>query len=152
MPTNQVLLNAIKDLETRVKNDIKQLEEALTFKIRQTSTDAAEAKASATANAIAIQELRNEMKEVKRECCDLRRENEELKLQTNNIETYSRKNNIIFHGITDDKAESNAQCADAVRTFMKTVLKMDEHLVRNIRFAKCHRLKAINITRHVLLL
>ena len=43
-------------------------------------------------------------------------------------------------------------CADAVRTFMKTVLKMDENLVRNFRFAKCHRLKAqkYNTTRPII--
>ena len=56
----------------------------------------------------------------------LKFENRTLKEQGNNIETYSRKNNIIIRGLRETENESNDQCEHMVRLFLVNNLKIKE--------------------------
>ena len=112
-----VINGAITELTLCLKEDIKQIEDSFKLKLNEATISAAEAKASSTMNTIAIQEIRSEMNILKKECLVLKRENEELKKQSNDMETYSRKNNIIFNGIPEVLVETNELCESAVRAF-----------------------------------
>ena len=52
----------------------------------------------------------SEVRDLRAECQSLRAENIELKSQTNNLETYSRRNNLIFYGIPEKNGETEANC------------------------------------------
>ena len=125
--------NSIQELKVCLKDDIKHIENVLMSSIREISTSVRETKSLAETNAAAIQELRCELNVLK---C----ENAELRTQCNNVESYSRRDNIIFHGITYTDKESNEQCALAIRDFMKSSLRLDNDVVNAIRFVPCHRL------------
>ena len=64
-----------------------------------------------------------------------------LKHQVNSVETYSRKNNIVFYGITEDQHGTNDQCLAAVRNFMIKNLSIPLDKANNIAVIRCHRLK-----------
>ena len=62
------------------------------------------------------------------------------------METYSRKNNIIFNGIPEVLGETNELCESAVRAFLRNTLKIDGAVVDGIQFILCHRLRAQRYT------
>ena len=68
------------------------------MKLNEATISAAEAKASSTMDTIAIQEIWSEMNILKKECLVLKRENEEFKKQSNDMETYSRKITLFSMG------------------------------------------------------
>ena len=135
--------NTLTDLKLNVcrKNDILQMENRVLSTISEVSNTVSTVKSMAMENSSAIQELRSEMMDLKRECADLKNENSILKKQCNNIETYTRKDNIIFHGIQETDQETNEQCVGAVRAFMRNTLNINCDVVDNIRFVRCHRMK-----------
>ena len=141
-----VINGAITELKLCLKEDIKQIEDSFKLKLNEATISAAEAKALSTMNTIAIQEIWSEMNILKKECLVLKRENEELKKQSNDMETYSRKNNIIFNGIPEVLGETNALCESAVRAFLRNTLKIDGAVVDGIQFILCHRLRAQRYT------
>ena len=63
-----------------------------------------------------------------------------IKTQTNNIETYSRRDNLIFHGITEPTNESGISCAKSVRKFMVDNLQISENAAAAVQFVRCHRI------------
>ena len=54
--------------------------------------------------------VQEEVHVLKTEYRKLRDENVILKNQTNNIESYSRRDNLIIYGVTEPKNESPSQC------------------------------------------
>ena len=109
-------------------------------KVDEATEIAISAKAIAEANTIAIAELKNEikdelkaefeaeiielrteLKDVKQKYQYLDRENEDRKRHTNNIEMYSRRDNIVFYGIHEEAQECTSACA---RKFMVDILKI----------------------------
>ena len=59
--------------------------------------------------------VRDEVQELRTECWKLREENVSLRSQANNIESYSRRDNLIIFGISEAKPESITQCQNFVR-------------------------------------
>ena len=80
-------------------------------------------------------------KELKQKNVKLERECDALKHQVNSVETYSRKNNIVFYGITEDQHETNDQCLAAVRNFMIKNLSIPLDKANTIVVMRCHCLK-----------
>ena len=81
--------------------------------------------------------LKNDSKQIKSECVA-------IKTQTNNIETYSRRDNLLFHGIDQPANESNFCCAKAVRKFMVEQLQFNDGDASAVQFVRCHRLPENN--------
>lgn len=129
-----------------VKTETDLLSELLSQQIKEVKAEAASAKAIA-------EKCRSEVAELKTICLDLKQQNIELKEQNNNLETYSRKNNIIIRGLHEPKDESNEQCETSVKLFLKNKLKIDSAKVESIKFNRCHRLKPRNkkATRDVII-
>lgn len=132
----------IKEAISDVNKNIGTLEESLCVKVKAATTAAAEAKKIANANTVAIRELRCEINNIKKECVSLKEENKSLKAHCNNIESYSRRDNLVFYGIKEVAHESNEQCIALLRDFMKTRLQIDEERVNSIKFVRCHRLNS----------
>lgn len=116
------------------------LESSLIAKVNKATIDAGNALTKAEENATSINELRTQMNELSNECKTLRHENYELKRQCDSVESYTRRDNLIFYGIKENNDESSTACELAVRDFMKTSLGITH--VDDIRFVRCHRLKA----------
>ena len=76
-----------------------------------------------------------EVRELRAKCQKLRAENIELKSQTNNLETYSRRDNLKIYGIP----EHNGETASVRDLFVKK-LQLTVHEVNDIAFVRCHRL------------
>ena len=63
------------------------------------------------------------------------------------METYSRRDNIIIHGIKEPAGETSVLCEKAVRQFFVDQLKFSAIDAAAIRFARCHRLHDRRTTR-----
>ena len=77
--------------------------------------------------------IKSDNKNIKSECVA-------IKHQTNNMETYSRRDNLVFHGISQPVNESSISCAKAVRKFMVDQLQFNEEDASAVQFVRCHRL------------
>ena len=119
------LKNAFIDLKTSVNSDVKDL----AININKATEIAVAAKSIAESNTTSIIELRtilkaelkeelgdeifelkSEINEMKSELCsvkikfrNLERDFDDVKSQTNNIETYFRKDNIVYYGIAENR-------------------------------------------------
>ena len=71
---------------------------------------------------------------------DVKSEYTTIKTQTNNMETYSRRDNLIFHGIVEPTNESKVSCAKSVRKFMVDKLQLSENAAAGVEFVRCHRI------------
>ena len=69
-------------------------------------------------------------------CETLKTENINLKQNVNQLDNYSRRNNLVI-GIEE---KDNEQCEKLVRTFFKDKLKLDSNSVNQMRIVGCHRL------------
>ena len=67
-----------------------------------------------------------------------------IKCQTNSMETYSRRDNLLFHGIRQPINESNFSCAKSVRKFLVNQLQMTEEEASSVQFVRCHKLNEHN--------
>ena len=56
------------------------------------------------------------------------------------METYSRRDNLVLHGISLPVNESSISCAKAVRKFMVDQLQFNEVDASAVQFVRCHRL------------
>ena len=148
------LQSAFLNLQTSVHSDV----DSLISKVNEANETAILAKSTAEANTRAIDELKSdlklemdelkktvtsqqcEIKELKFTCHQHQNEIDDLKSQTNSIETYSRKDNIVFYGISEKNNESESQCATSVRQFMMNTLKIPQDRVNKMAFVRCHRL------------
>ena len=73
-------------------------------------------------------------------CEQLVTENKSLKNQTNNLENYSRRNNIVIRGIPERNQETKPDCEDKARKFLVKELKLEEEKVKNMKFVRVHRM------------
>ena len=89
--------------------------------------------------------VRDEVQELKTECRKLREENVSLRSQANNIESYSRRDNLIIYGIPEAKPESTAHCKNSVRRLFVNHMNFTNQESTGIDFIRCHRL---HTTRH----
>ena len=158
------LQSAYLNLQTSVHSDV----DSLISKVNEANETAILAKSTAEANTRAIDELKSdlkleidelkktvtsqqcEIKELKFTCHQHQNEIDDLKSQTNSIETYSRKDNIVFYGISEKNNESEFLCATSVRQFMMNTLKIPQDRVNKMTFVRCHRLSQRSKNRPII--
>ena len=63
---------------------------------------------------------------------------ESLQQQSDDQEIYSRKNNLIFEGISESKNETDEQSEHEIRAFLKNILNIVDNVVTNMKFFACH--------------
>ena len=135
---------SINTMNTNISQRFDDLEKKLRDDIVIAATTAEKAYTMATANKSALEELQAEMQDLKLWCSELKSENSSLKKQANDIELYSRRDNILFYGIKEHNNESSTLCEKAVRTFLVEKLFLSEEQSRSIPFVRCHRLHQNN--------
>ena len=158
------LQSAFLNLQTSGHSDV----DSLIPKVNEANETAILAKSTAEANTRAIDELKSdlklemdelkktvtsqqyEIKELKFTCHQHQNEIADLKSQTNSIETYSRKDNIVFYGISEKNNESESQCATSVRQFMMNTLKIPQDRVNKMTFVRYHRLSQRSKNRPII--
>ena len=79
-----------------------------------------------------IESLMTDNKEFKSECVA-------IKTQTNNMETYSRRDNLLLHGVNQPENECGLLCANAVRIFMIDQLQFSDDAATAVQFVRCHK-------------
>ena len=150
----QIFADKFDNLETTLRNDI----------VAVTKT-ADSAMAQSNDNKSAIEQLQQEFADLKRDhqmeidtlkqshmkqqletetlkidYRDVKTEYTTIKTQTNNMETYSRRDNLIFHGIVEPTNESSVSCTKSVRKFMVDKLQLSENAAAGVQFVRCHRI------------
>ena len=64
-------------------------------------------------------------------------ENSKLKQKLNNLENYSRRDNLVIRGIAETKDEV---CETVIKNFCRDKLKLDSEFIDSVRIVRCHRL------------
>lgn len=131
-------------IDHSINTQFVALNKTLRDKVKATNKIAVKAQSAAEANATAIAQIRDELSETRQELKLLKLENDKLRDQANKLETYSRRDNILFYGIQMLDNETSGQCDGAVRSFMKDRLKMSADVVNDIVLVRCHRLHQSN--------
>ena len=157
------LASAINDMNHNISKMGMQFDEfenkitSITGDIKVAKDMAEAARAQSTANTNDITALHSEIMELKQEynmfdemqnevgalklgCRKLRCENSTLKSQANSLETYSRRDNLIVHGIPESDKESATQCEKSVKQFFVNHLNLTDQESTDIKFIRCHRL------------
>lgn len=134
------LAEMISDMRKQMDSRFDQLESKLERDVSQATQIANDAINLATTNKSDIEQLRTDVNMLQTLCKSLVKENQELKEQTNGLETYSRRNNLIIHGIPEDIGESQESLYKAVRSFFCAKLGINQDVVNNMKFIRCHRL------------
>ena len=70
----------------------------------------------------------------------LRHENVRLQTQQDAQESYSRRDNLLIRGITDDGQDDDKSCMRLVRDFFVQKLKLSNDKAESIVFVRCHRI------------
>ena len=72
---------------------------------------------------------------------ELRQENGEMRKQLDNLESQSRRNNMIIRGVDEpDHRETWEQCESTVRDKLSSTLGMGKDRIKNIPIERAHRL------------
>ena len=84
--------------------------------------------------------IRDENKYLRFTCEQLTSKNKLLTQHTNNLENYSRRNNLLIRGLPVVPQETDDMCEQTTRNFLKKQLKLTDASVDNMQFVGCHRL------------
>lgn len=87
-----------------------------------------------------IHTLQKQMSKLQRDNGVLKEENKSLKQKCEKIELYSRRDNLVIHGVADNPNETNEQCISAAKGFMKNQLGISQNVINDIKFVRCHRM------------
>lgn len=87
-------------------------------------------------------EVMSEINYLKYTCDKLTSENIKLKDNTDKLENYGRRDNIVFMGIPEGNNETKTEVERKTRYFLQNHLKLEQNVVDNIRFVRVHRLGA----------
>ena len=120
--------NAMKELRA----DIQQLKVSSAAELQQLK-DTTDAQYK-----LLKQSSDSEIQILKQSCAELRNNGTAVQVQTNNLECYSRRDNLIFYGIPKSRDESNDACELAVRKFLKEELHVNNSDA--MPFVRCHRM------------
>ena len=140
---NIALAKVTTSINSMNSNLSKRLDDMETGMTREISAAAKKAEAAlelASQSRAELEEMRIEMAELKKWCKKLQSESTSVQSQANNMETYSRRDNIIIHGIKEPAGETSVLCEKAVRQFFVDQLKFSATDAAAIRFVRCHRL------------
>ena len=76
---------------------------------------------------------------LKLQCNGLQHENSRLQKQQDSQESYSKRDNLLIHGIVDDGSDDDNTCSRLTRDFFVQNLNISKHDADKIVFVRCHR-------------
>ncbi len=125
-----------------IKQDILSLN-SLKEDIANIDTVTQEIKESSAKNTENITKSANELKSAKNEIDMLKSTCTSLQEQQLNLDTYSRRDNLLIENVAEGKGEGR-DCSSKILTFLKKTLKMDEDQVSKIKIVFCHHIGHVN--------
>ena len=139
------LSSEIRDGNTSLTTKINTLEKKLIESVRLATEKADEALTLAKKNSAILHNFKSEFKCLQHTCDNLKQENMKLKQQTSNLESYSRRNNLLLKNVPESE-DNEITCETVVKKIMKFHLTKDNdednHLIDRMTFIRCHRLGA----------
>ena len=89
---------------------------------------------------------------LKIQCNGLQHENSRLQRQQDSQESYSKRDNLLIHGIVDDGSDDGDTCRRLSRDFFVQNLKVSRNDADLMMFVRCHRLgkKSPNVKRPII--
>ena len=131
-----------------IKNSITEAKHEILTSVAAVEQVADAAKLQADTNAFQLKELQKKIDKLQREFCCQSKENKLYKMQSVKQELYSRRDNLVFTGISDHKEETNDQCKKSLFEFFQKQLKMTPNATNGIKFVRCHRLGPFKVGSH----
>ena len=125
MPTNAELHNEIRGLKSLIDSLSEKLKE------RDEDTDR-------------IKRLEHDVEILKSQNSKLQKQNNELFEKTIALDSYGRKDNLIFEGVN---VNGGNDCWSKVKEVMTTNLKLPADYVNSIKIQRCHKLPSSQKTR-----
>ena len=126
-------ISLIENRFQSIENDIKQTN----ANVKTVSNDVEKNAKQTKLLGEQIENTATEVEAYKLKCQALDTEYKNLLEKHLALDSYNRKENLIFHGI---KSVRNEQCSDLIRNFMKVDLKIPDGDVDAMQFQRCHRL------------
>lgn len=139
----QKLTKTLKDMNgniTDIKIRMDTMKDEIMGEVGAAKDMAEEALGVAKGNKDTIDELKLQMEQLQISCVGLVDENLKLKKQSNYLDNYGRRNNLVLRGIKEDKEETSDICLGLTKSFLKTNLKMNVQYVDSLDIVRCHRL------------
>lgn len=136
----------IDGIKTDINNNTNLRIEEIATNINAIKTTAESALTLAQENKSNIEQLRkefnSELSYLKFTCDKLTSENIKLQDNTDKLENYGRRDNIVFLGVPEEKDETKIQVEGKTRHFLEQHLNLEKNVVENIKFVRVHRLGA----------
>lgn len=110
------------------------------------STTAKSALELAKQNEISIRDIKRESIELKKESIELKKENNFLRNKMKDLETFSRKDNLLIYGLHEPVGESAVYCSRSVKKLFVDVLELEQATVDSMIFTRCHRVGMQRLT------
>ena len=83
-----------------------------------------------------ITNIQNQLDETNNNYLALQADNKFLRDRINSLETYSRRNNFLFHGIEEKRNETERDCGAAIRRVLNIIVP---DAVNHVYIIRCHR-------------
>ena len=141
------ITSSINSMNSNLSRRIGELQVSMDQQIALTARKADAAHDIATKARTEMDQLRNEVAELKKWCTKLQGESVSVQSQANSMETYSRRDNLIIYGIKEPANESAFLCQKAVRQMFVDQLKFSDAEAAAVPFVRCHRLYDRRATR-----
>lgn len=98
-----------------------------------------EANSKANCNAVALKKVEERIDVINNQMVAMQIENRDLRAKVNTLETYQRKDNLLFHGIDEKRNETSSDCAQEVRRILHKLDPDDTKGLQNTKIIRCHR-------------
>lgn len=136
------VLGAIKTGNENISQKIDEVKCAINLDITRIEEKAQEAHTLAQQNAAAIKTMQSELFTMHRKCNGLKAQNEKLVKQCDELDSYSRRDNLVFRGIKEDASDEDEEssCIKALRSCFINTLKISKAVVDKMVFVRVHRL------------
>ena len=138
------LTSKIDEFESNFESKLKVLQDDVTS-IRTSVDDAVKQSSDALAKTSELEKIIREQSNTidlcKRQIALIDARNHSLSEKILEMETYSRRENLLFHGVPYQEKEN---CTLKLKQLWKNHLGMDPELVDNIIIQRCHRLPGKN--------
>ena len=115
---------------------IDELSDNLSTSINFAVSTAEEAQKASLINTNKITDVQNQLDKTNNNYLALQADDRFLRDKINCLETYSRRDNLLFHGIEEKSIKTDRDCAAVVRRVLNTIVP---DAVNHIYIIRCHR-------------
>ena len=127
-------------INSNINSKFDELSAQLLTDVKRASDTANDAINMACKNETSIALLRSDHEKLLLRCINVENENIKLRRKCESQENYSRRDNLIIKGVTEENNEDMSTCKRLVRNIFIQKLNLSEIEVNSINFVRCHRI------------